>query len=133
MSCLQPLFIYVKAVRQMGAMQVAKTQKSSLDTDADHYESSALRLNMVCNHTLQSCMLPHAFMKSQGFLSLHSHRVLCINIACTTCMHAWLHTAYLQTALSPHLPLPLILAIKMAQDVTADLHSTRFVTCIAFS
>ncbi|KAA6422840.1 MAG: hypothetical protein FRX49_07375 [Trebouxia sp. A1-2] len=43
----KPLFIYVKAVRQMGAMQVAKTQKSSLDTDADHYESSALRLNMA--------------------------------------------------------------------------------------
>ena len=57
----------------MGAMQVANTHSSSLDTDADHYESSVLRLNMVCNHTLQSCMLPHEFMKSQGFSSLHSH------------------------------------------------------------
>ncbi len=48
----------------MGAMQVATTQSSSLDTDADQYESSVLRLNMVCNHALQSCMLPHVCMMS---------------------------------------------------------------------
>ncbi len=44
---LKLLFISVEAVWQMGAMQVASTQSSSLVTYADHYESSVLRLNMV--------------------------------------------------------------------------------------